>query len=757
MIPVALGFLLAFVLHLGPETPVGTRASSAAASVQTSLSTAWNGHTGLAVWIDERGNYPADVFQPRIAAQQMLRVSPMRPDGSLVNPEGTPLFPAYKAEIASNGTSFMLAYIGRDGTYVVPLTDDGTPDGVTSRVGDGYSAFTLVANHSTYLFVNATGSSDFLVTIIQPSGILFASKLFDTGIYQAAVPAVTMFGDVYALAWVETPCQACAQKIHLALLADDAATTEVPIFQGNEINPNLSLAASDDRLMLAAMTSGGLQTLIVGRDLKVIAPFRTVSSGVRNFRALQPIVWDGQSFLITWQEVSDDYSEASWKAVRVSPDNFALDATPAVIAHTSPDDASLTRTSERIIATWFSVNDVYRRTFVSNADLFVQPETQTPAVTSVHAQSSASLTSFGGAPVRVWREGSLDSHIMLSIGDKTIDVASSTDRELHNPSVAAGANVIFVLWRDLQRTYFAISEQGQRIYARRFSFDGTPLDAQPVLLHNEDADYVDIELSTAAAFDGRNFVAIWSSNPDESHNASVRAMRISPAGTFVDSSPFLIAGVTDLGFTTGLRAVSTGNELLVAWSSWNDFRYIRGISPPPPPRTAIEIVRLDTRGGTMNVLQTRELWSTAELAKYAGLAWDGTNALLAGVHGGCVEVTLLDAALSTIKDNAKVECGTLPWNTRIEHTAVAWNGSEFVVAWAADAVRAMRFDRSLQALDDAPFNVAPAGAVSHEPAVAASPSGVEITYERLDSDVPRLFTRELDRAGIVPRGRTVGR
>ena len=753
MIPVALGILLASIIHLGPETSVGTRASGAAASPQHSLSTAWNGHTGLAVWIDQRGNYPADAFQPRIAAQQMLRVSQMRADGSLVNPEGTPLFAAYKAEIASNGTSFMLAYVTKDGIYVVPLNDDGTPDGVTSRVADNWP-FQLVANHSSFLFVNMTGSSDVVATFLRPSGIPYAVKTFSTGIRAQLPPAVTAFGDVYAIAYVETPCSACALKIHLALMADDAATTDVPIVERHDVNYDMSLAASDDRLMLSLFTQAGVQTLTVGRDLKVIEPLTTIASASNNFRSLQPIVWDGQSFLVTWLETTTDQNDIVWKALRVSPNNVPLDATPIVIARSTPDDESLTRTSERIIATWSAIDDVYRRTFVSNAELFAQGETKTPEVTSVHAQSNASLASFGGAPVRVWREGSLDSHVMLSIGDKTVEVASSTDRELHDPSVAIGANVIFVLWRDLPRTSY-FSSQGQQLFARRFSLDGTPLDAQPIALHDEDGDYVDIDLSTAAAFDGRNFVAIWSgstfTSTDQTFHPSIRAMRVSPAGALVDSSPFFIAGVSEWGISTGLHAVSTGDQLLVAWSTWTDYRFSL-ISPRPPGRTGIELVRLDTRGSSMNVRQTHEVWTDIGVSKRTGLAWNGTNALLATVHKGCVETTLIDADLQTIKDDANVEC-----TSAIDRVAAAWNGSEFVVAWAADAVHAMRFDRALQPLDDAPFSVAPAGAASHEPALAASPSGVGITYERLDGEIPRLFARELDRIGILPRGRTVGR
>src|SRR4051794_23741595 len=175
MIPAALGFLLTALVHLGPETPVGTRASGAAASTQSSPAVAWNGHTGLVVWIDERGNYPAE-RSPRSPAAPMLRVSPMRADGSLVNAEGTPLFPANAARLASNGTSFMLAYAERSGVYTVPLNESGAPHGVTTRMTDDWLSFDLVSNHHTFLFAGKLATNEIRTVVLQPSGIPSAAK-----------------------------------------------------------------------------------------------------------------------------------------------------------------------------------------------------------------------------------------------------------------------------------------------------------------------------------------------------------------------------------------------------------------------------------------------------------------------------------------------------------------------------------------------------------------------------------------------------
>src|SRR6185369_4030997 len=125
MLLATLGLLLA--VHLGPETPIGLRTFGAAASGQYEPAAAWNGHTGLVVWSDSRGTYPADTSPVRDYVESMLRVSPMRADGSLVNPGGAELFAGWNAHLASNGSSFMLAYSDRKGIHVVPLNESGMP------------------------------------------------------------------------------------------------------------------------------------------------------------------------------------------------------------------------------------------------------------------------------------------------------------------------------------------------------------------------------------------------------------------------------------------------------------------------------------------------------------------------------------------------------------------------------------------------------------------------------------------------------
>lgn len=716
----ALGLFLASI-HLGPEIPLGTRTIGAAPNSQYSPAAAWNGHSGLAVWIDDRGRYPADSAWIDGFVEGMARVSPMRNDGSLVNPAGSPLFRALALRLASNGNSFMLAYADRAGTHVVPLDDNGAIDGADTLVIAGYPRyFDIVSNGHTFLFASP---SDFTVEadVFQPSGVLYARKTFATPNWAGSEAVATTIGGVYAVGYRDP-------ALHVVFMADDAATTDQIVYADREAaRGRLSMTASDDRVMLALGGDGDVRTMIVARDGHVIAPMQQLfHSNDIGSDPWQPALWDGSSFLVTWR-----MSDNTMRAAALSPDNTLLDPPgaidlPAVIATRAPHDLTFTRTSDRYVAIWHSDNDVLRRTFTSNDDLLSQPPAETPLVLDVQTQSEESLAETGDEPLRIWREGQREPRIELSIAGKTIDVASATDRrDLRDPSVARGGNVVLAVWRELPDPYAGAI--GYRIYARRFALDGTALDPQPLLLEKNDAYPTDVELGTAVTFDGRNFVAFWSS-------PHVRAARVSPNGTLVDNTPFVFEGPADIGFDSGMQAIPRGEDITIAWSSWNDYRYILGISPRPGPVSAAQVARIDTRGGEMRLIDARTLWQTRALSKRAGLAHD----VVISANGSCVQANLLASNAAV-----DVECAA-----GIEHSSIAWNGSEYVVVWSRNGdVRAIRLDRSLRAIDDGSFSVAG----GYEPVVAANAKGVEIDYVRLDNDIPRLFARTLDRLGPVIR------
>src|SRR5581483_9203673 len=626
MLPVSLVLLALTVslsaapLKLGPESPLSSPQLGAAASEQYSPAAAWNGRTGLMTWIDGRGRYPADSWALRHPATRYLRVSPMREDGSLVNPNGTPLVPASTARLASNGSGFMSAYSDDAGIHLLPLGGDGTPAGTPVTLTSYYTYdFELISNGHSYLFVTPAGSS-MIWMLLSATGAVQATGSLGTGAIGATAGATAVAGGDYQLAYRTGPCPAlpCTPDIHLARIQDDGALFDKQVVRGTDTGTALALASSGNRLLLEILGNSDVRTMVIDLNGNVIAPLQTVVQKQLAIEGRQPAFWDGQNFLVTWPAApaaDQTVADIQIEGLRVSPANAIVDASPAVLANRAASTMSFTNTSLQTVMLWYSMSDVFRRAFISTAELFTTPALKEPAVLSARAQSQIELAAATTQPIRVWREGSLDQHIMLSAGGTIVEAASSSDRDLVDPSVARGGNTILVFWRSLPSTYGlqSVATTGYRTYARRFTADGVAIDPQPVLIFGGDRDYVRIELGTAAAFDGRNFIVLWSGShwAGDTAQPSIRAVRIAPSGEILDPSPVFIPAPLEMGASSSLRAVWTGRELLVAWSSWSDFSSIL-TSPPPPPRTALEIVRLDT--GSMQVAASRMLWNDIGLS-----------------------------------------------------------------------------------------------------------------------------------------------
>jgi len=760
-----LSFLLSFFLTfsalaspilLGTESPLGNPQLGAAASDQFSPSVAWNGRSGLVVWIDNRGRYPADTYYVRHDATRYLRVSPMRADGSLVNPEGTPLVPAIEARVATNGSSFLVVYCDVHGTYALPLDENGTPAGSSLPLTSFFNyGFDLLSNGHSFLFL-IRGSTNEVAMLLGPSGVPSSTILLSSGAMPASLPAATLSGNEYAIAYRTAPCPSlpCTEDVHLARIADGGTYSDKAIIMGTDTGSALSLSSSENRLLLEILGYDGVRTLITDFAGNVIAPLKTITTESLALEGKVASYWDGQRFLVTWPVAplaTETILDTRVKAIRVSDSNEIVDAEPAVLATGDPFDLTLTRTDGRIAMFWVSESDVFHRTVSSTAELFTQQSLKEPAVFSVRAQSQIALAQNGSDAIRVWREGSLDSHVMLSIAGKTIEVAASTDRDLLDPSVARGGNVVLVFWRDMEKlSYPVISFAGYRTYARRFTGSGTAIDAAPILVSRNDSDYVDRELGTTVAFDGTNFIALWSGSSwsGTALQPTIRAARVSPNGTVLDMTPAFLQAPVELGFSSGLHAAWTGSDLLVTWSNWNDYRGIL-ISPPPPPRTAQIVARIDT--AAMKVIDSRAFWNDIGLSKSASLSWNGSAALITAVHSGCIEATLVDASLHTLQDRMNIECvSSYPG---IASPSGAWNGNEYVLTWAVnrpagDMIRAMRFDRELTPIDEAPSDLV----AGYEPVSM----GTELAYVRIDFDVPRAFRRTIERIAATGRGRAAG-
>lgn len=118
------------------------------------------------------------------------------------------------------------------------------------------------------------------------------------------------------------------------------------------------------------------------------------------------------------------------------------------------------------------------------------------------------------------------------------------------PSVAWGSGCYLAVWEDN-----AGNSLSREIYARRFDAAGQPLDAAPFRI----AAAPSAQRTPKVAFDGQNFLAVWTEGPF--NGQYIRGARISPAGAVLDAAGIRISpmavNATDgrLAFTSGVYGV----------------------------------------------------------------------------------------------------------------------------------------------------------------------------------------------------------
>jgi hypothetical protein len=676
----------------------------------------WFGDKGLALWIDHRGQYLPDLRWPALHPGSFIYYSPMRADGSLENPIGKPLFPAsfFSVAAADEAHIHVSAFQDLDKMYVFPIDMQGNmladakPDLGGGEITDG----------TTFLASNGQLSDLEGHPLIRSTFTTAGSAVTFPGLYVGVRTASS--GDVL-----------------LQTLTDAGAFDEVKIATAGSLVNTYSAAmtaGNDNKVLIAVGLLNGVDTYLIDKKGTVLR-LTQVHRG-SSFQGVLAPIWDGTSYLVLWMTGEDGLH---WKLEgrRVAPNGDLIDvsATPPTIATTSPLLSRPVRTPRGMIMRWTQQSaptgaHIYGRTLLSNDDLIASaPLTPAPElVTSAGGQSDISLAPSGALRISAWRESSFASRIMMSIGNRTFEVASSETHFLTNPSIARTLDQILVTWYSHHRDNFVNDVLDHtEVFARRFSLDGTPLDSEAVKVGDTNTGHIAgyaQPIETVA--DGNGFVVMW---PDY---ARLHLARIGTDGS-VSLLPSVVVPETSV---EGTRAIVSGGTIRI---------FFIGLGSHPGLWHLFTTRLTGTATGGLSVITNFD--TRPEFA----MATDGSNELIVWSDANCVSGMILDGNDSFVVTPTSIAC--------VEHAAqpsAAWSGSEYVVAWSKytdeGGVQAMRVDQHLHVLDGAPIDVASTAA--WEPSLLQNGSGVTIAYVAIGIDaVPRAFTRTLDRLGVLPRVR----
>lgn len=687
--------LLAGDVRLGPETRVPSPLDiGPAAYDQQHPAVASNGRDFLAAWIDGRtgGGNNAPLYATRIGT-----------DGRPVDPFGTRLAVAARSpHIASAGDDYLIAFTA-NGSNVLHVDENGHPLGDVRRLSATRAPQAIASNGASYLLFESPGV---VGTILDRDGapLTTIDATFGSVIWAGAFDGTYVVIDVPA--GCDNGCKGAPRLNVIGGSGSVLSRVSLPLVPLH--NEYLEAVASRDRIAITSyseLTSNFLLTDYEGRVIRPLTPFPhpTNQSGVQ---------WDGRDFLLIY----DLYA-------RRMASNGELLGDPFPLGSTMPSFAS-NGTKEMMVWSgggFGNSYDVIARVADNFAALANAPQEANLLAYSPAAQNDVRVA----GNLAVWRDS--NGAISGTLNGSQIAIMPRNSY-VSRPVVAMGKKNYLVAWLQwesfLQTSYW-------KVLGRRIAFDGTILDATPLMLATNLGNTSD---RPGVTYDGNAFVVTATS-----HHLYVA--RVTDDGVVEERRVINILNAAVLWATpvTTASRVLTVHAYTLFWLGCDGC--------PPVWSIGLDGNLLIKDAGIGNVMRV----AAATDRDRVTLAWMTLEGSAWTIH-----VAQLNADGQVIASPRRLrDAGGVPTDA-IE---LAWNGSEYVLGWSDNTGRlhAMRLNRFAEAIDSEPFDIAQQQPYAQF-SLATSASGVTFGFDRVDdasAGVTRAFTRILDRSVSGPPRRSV--
>ena len=693
-----------------------------AAFHQESPNVASNGHDFLAVWIDRRtSGYDAPLFASRLGL-----------DGRPVEPLGKKIAEAARyPHVASAGGDYLIAWHDAGGSNVLHVDENGLPLGEVRRLSTIREPRELVSNGAAYLLLesprNTGGSPPLTATILDRSGapVKTLPSTYGRLVWAGAQQ------DRFFIIDVATQCDpGCRDVPQLHTISKASGTwretSSVFLPYIPDPSPFLAAAGSPDRIVITSHSHSpaeGGSFLVVDYEGNIVRN-RTVFPG-SVFQS--GAAWDGREFLILFT------TPEKLIAQRISRDGVTL-GDPFVLSSetaTMPDFASTSGSThlfvwlDRRFTTIFL--DVVSRAVGDFASLETAAEHETLVSYSGAAQYDVQFAAGDAGLLALWRDS--NGALQGSLGGTPLTVAPEGSYTVGSHAVAAGNKNFLVAW-------YAGDYRGWQLLAKRIAFDGQVLDTEPLLLASGTA--TTLIDNPGIAYDGSGFLVAFAAT-------RVHLARVADDGT--------VSERRTIGFDqSGARwpdPVWTGSAFLVP-HTFHRFTFGCDICPIQWS-IAVDDKVLFENAGTGTSMKITAAFGRNRVT----LAWMSTQETTTSIY-------LAQLAPDGTPITAPFRLRDVP-GFPTESIALAWNGSEYVLAWndASAVIHALRLNQYAEPIDAEPFDVATENAGLYSRfSVTPTASGVAFGYDHRDAasgDVTRAFMRTLDRIPTGPRRRAAGR
>jgi hypothetical protein len=606
--------------EFGMDLPVSGPAYDAQTSVALCTGTA----NTLAVWVDKRDGASA-LYGARI-----------KPDGSNLDPASLKLTRGFDPVLAFDGTNYLLVYaravIGAYDQVVAQrisaagVVIDPVPIALLSEPSE-HQRRPLVAFDGT----------DFLIawSSIGPKAV----RLSKAGVVlDPAGIAITAFtGNAYSLGFNGMDFVLAGDQKLVRISPQGVVKDPAGIVHHGAAG---ALACDSSNCLLAWGTYGGVFGVRVAQSGTMLdaMPVKLASATTISATALSAsVTFGGGNFAVSFLETSSLNSLMRLRAVRVTP---ALAAVGAVV--------DVTETTSTTINDKLAAPDIVSdgTNFLIAWDAFKQFQENRGDVFAARLSATAGL---------------------LDVTPKLIGVGASTQ---FAPVISSDGVNALVVWEDLR------ADSREDIYAARVSPSGAILDPTGIAI----ASSVEIERQPTVAFDGTNFMIIYST-----WSSGIFGQRLSKSGALVGAAFQIVDPYTTSKNNPVVAFDGTNFQVAYEYAAFSNDIHLKRISPSG---TVLDSAPIIIASGAV-----------AQLSP--AIACDGTNCLVVWDENGTKGRRMSPAGVALDATPINIGTGGYP--------KVVFDGTHYVVSGSSSGVSAAR--------------VSPAGVVLDVPAKTISATG----------------------------------
>jgi hypothetical protein len=756
-------FVLLAAIALGTEQPLSPPAYAPPPFEQRVAGAASNGNDFLAAWLDYRASVPSQYTGYGAARLYVTRVDaagqPLAPLGTEIRDGVT------AAALVHTGNGYRLLWSDLKTTSVQPLTDDGQPTGNAVALGSGTIA-AAASNGLTLFTIRYLGSDTYIASIGLNDGtpLVLTSLGPEDKFSPSSIRALALPDGSYAVVSQHWTCPgnvACTVDASLLTFTTAGGMTRQtlgPLSQWSQV----SAAVGGDRLLVTSFQDINAQQASRRVSFRVFDLAGNPASAETTLDETTQLAsisgawgavagWDGTDFLVAWQWPDASEATSQLLATRVTPSGVVLDPSPRTIAPATAHLPFFARSDSTQIVAWDDrrggdpdAYDVTARTF---RDLdFAAPRALTSSAT---LQRDVQLATLGSTTMAVWREGIVHASIIASTGNGApiVIAPAAADADLEAPAIAASSDKFLIVWREQKFSAPNDGRKAMRILGKRMTADGVVLDRDPIVIASDDRDWFfqNNPANLAAASNGSDFLVVWPAAEDNLLGAHVAS-----SGAVLDPQALVLSERKGTPYSP--RVIWNGGQYLAAWLTDPTCKVC--LISPIVAASELFTALVPASGAPSSPQLIWNGGSSAQvaLARGAGgplIAWP---AVLTGSNAPCIDAMPLHDDGTPAGPARAGAC-----NTSGSGLDAAADGTSFVLAWnESPRVRLARVSSEgvlLDGMADVP------GTATFGPALASSPFGVVIAYDRIADEpqyggVARVFLRTIAHEEAAPRRRS---